>query len=324
MSWSEAWLAADALADSRLVVLTRGAVAAVTGERPDLRQAPLAGLVRSGHSEHPGRLGLIDRDAGELSSAGLAAALACGEPELALRDGLVLVPRLRRFRGDVREDENVRPAVGSGTVLITGGTTGLGAPLARSLVKRDGVRNLLLVSRRGSSAPGVEQLVADLHDLGATVQVAACDATDRDRLERLLAAISTERPLTTVIHAAGVMDNGMIDALDSERLRRVMSPKLDAAIHLHELTRELNLSEFVLFSSAGSRSGARAPRITPPRTPSSTGSPRSRQAERTAGHVPRVRHPGNGDRITEHLTARTADAPGRSTRSPCPTSSDWR
>ena len=147
------WLAADVLADCRLVFVTRGAVAAVAGERPDLRQAPLAGLVRSGHSEHPGRLGLIDRDAGELSGVELAAALACGEPELALRDGSGLAPRLRRFRGDAGEDENVRRAVGSGTVLITGGTTGLGALLARSLVQRDGVRHLLLVSRRGRLRP---------------------------------------------------------------------------------------------------------------------------------------------------------------------------
>ena len=88
-------------------------------------------------------------------------------------------------------------------MLITGGTTGLGALLARSLVERDGVRNLLLISRRGPHAPGAEQLAAELHGPGCDVQIAACDVTDRDALERLLAAIPPDRPLTAVIHAAG-------------------------------------------------------------------------------------------------------------------------
>jgi acyl transferase domain-containing protein/acyl carrier protein len=252
----QAWLAVDAVVDSKLTLLTCGAVAALDGERPDLRQAPLAGLLRSAHAEHPGRLGLIDRDVGVLSSASLAAALASGEPELALRDGLLLAPRLRRFRSDVRVGDATRPSGERGTVLITGGTTGLGALLARSLVEHDGVRDLLLISRRGSSAPGAEELVADLHGLGCTVQVVACDATDRDALERVLAAIPAERPLTTVIHAAGALDDGMVDALDGERLRRVMRPKLDAAIHLHELTQDLDLSEFILFSSASACLGS--------------------------------------------------------------------
>src|SRR5204862_4870870 len=69
-------------------------------------------------------------------------------------------------------------------------------------------------------------------------------------------AIPAERPLTAVVHAAGALDDGVVTALDEERLRRVMRPKLDAAVHLHELTRELELSEFILFSSAAAAVGS--------------------------------------------------------------------
>jgi NAD(P)-dependent dehydrogenase (short-subunit alcohol dehydrogenase family) len=248
LGWLQAWLAADALAGSRLVVLTHGAVAVAEGERPDLRQAPLAGLLRTAGSEHPGRFGMIDTDGDERSVAALAAALSSAEPEVALRQGERRVPRVRPFRED-----GVAPAPASqdpGTVLVTGGTTGLGALFARRLAERHGVRHLLLVSRRGAAAPGVEQLVAELRDLGCEPEVAACDVTDRAALERLIAAIPADRPLTAVAHAAAALDDGVLTSMDGERLRRVMAPKIDAAIHLHELTRDLPLSEFILFSSA--------------------------------------------------------------------------
>ena len=134
-----------------------------------------------------------------------------------------------------------QPAGEDGTVLITGGTGGLGALLARRLAE-SGARHLLLVSRRGIEAPGATELVADLRELGCEAEVAACDVADRDALEGLIAAVPAERPLTTVVHAAGALDDGVITALDAERLRHVMRPKLDAAVHLHELTRELELS----------------------------------------------------------------------------------
>ena len=95
----KAWLAAESLAEARLVLVTRGALAVADGERPDLRQAPLPGLLRSAHSEHPERFALIDSDGDELSEDVLSAALASDEPELALREGALLVPRLQHFRG---------------------------------------------------------------------------------------------------------------------------------------------------------------------------------------------------------------------------------
>ncbi|CAM3345731.1 SDR family NAD(P)-dependent oxidoreductase [Kibdelosporangium persicum] len=139
-----------------------------------------------------------------------------------------------------------------GTVLITGGTGTLGGLVARHLVTRHGVRHLLLVSRTGGAN---SELTDELTELGATVAVAACDVSDRDALKRVLADVPTQHPLTAVVHAAGVLDDGVIQSLTPAHLDRVMAPKADAALHLHELTRDLDLSAFVLFSSAAGTTG---------------------------------------------------------------------
>ena len=141
-----------------------------------------------------------------------------------------------------------------GTVLITGGTGGLGALFARHLVERHGARHLVLVSRRGADAPGVAGLVAELEALGARVRVVACDVADRDQLAGVLAAL--DRPLTAVVHAAGVLDDGVVESLTAEQVERVMRPKVDAALHLHELTAGAELSAFVLFSSVAALIGS--------------------------------------------------------------------
>ncbi|AOR29815.1 hypothetical protein BFF78_00780 [Streptomyces fodineus] len=140
-----------------------------------------------------------------------------------------------------------------GTVLITGGTGGLGALFAKHLAERHGAKQLLLVSRRGAAADGVEKLVAELEELGAQVRVAACDVSDRGQLAELLGSL--EQPLTAVVHSAGVLDDGVIDSLTPEQMTRVMRPKVDAAWHLHELTAGMELSAFVLFSSAAAQMG---------------------------------------------------------------------
>ncbi|WP_369369077.1 type I polyketide synthase [Streptomyces sp. CG4] len=144
-----------------------------------------------------------------------------------------------------------------GTVLVTGGTGGLGALVARHLVAEHGIRHLLLASRRGLEAPGARELAAELTQLGAVVEVSAVDAADRGQLATLLDAVPTDHPLTAVVHTAGVLDDGVVSSLTPERVSRVLRPKADAVEHLHELTRDADLSAFVVFSSvAGTFGGA--------------------------------------------------------------------
>ncbi|MGW2589029.1 SDR family NAD(P)-dependent oxidoreductase [Streptomyces sp. NPDC001515] len=239
------WLAEERPEGAVLAVVTRDAVAVADGEPVDVRHAPVWGLVRAAQAENPGRFVLIDSD-GSVPWERLA---ALGEPEVRVRDGEVRVPRLVPVAAPEAAAEPVWDA--DGTVLITGGTGGLGARVARHLVAERGVRHLLLVGRRGASAPGVGELVAELTGLGAAVEVAACDVGDREALAAVVGGVGPEHPLTGVVHVAGVADNGVVGALTPERVDAVLRPKADAAWYLHELTRELDLSAFVMFSSAG-------------------------------------------------------------------------
>ncbi|WP_156772154.1 SDR family NAD(P)-dependent oxidoreductase, partial [Mycobacterium sp. 1245805.9] len=144
----------------------------------------------------------------------------------------------------------------AGTVLITGATGMAGSALARHVVARHGARNLVLMSRRGLDAPGAAELMTELSAAGAQVQVVACDAADREAVAKVLADIPVQRPLSGVIHAAGVLDDAVISSLTPERIDAVLRAKVDAAWNLHELTRELDISAFVLFSSMAGLAGA--------------------------------------------------------------------
>ncbi|HWY18788.1 MAG TPA: SDR family NAD(P)-dependent oxidoreductase, partial [Solirubrobacteraceae bacterium] len=248
LSLVQAWLTDERFASSRLVLMTRGAVAAQGGEDVQgLAQAPLWGLVRSAQSEHPGRFVLVDVDGGE-SLGVLGAALGTGEPQLALRKGDVLVPRLAQAGSQTSSDD--APVLsGRGTALITGGLGGLGGLVARHLVVEHGVGHLLLTGRRGLESEGALELKAELEELGGQVTVVACDVADREQLKVMLDSIPSERPLSVVVHAAGAFDNAMIESLSPEKIDVVLASKLDATLHLHELTRRLDLEAFVLFSS---------------------------------------------------------------------------
>ncbi|WP_405885396.1 type I polyketide synthase [Streptomyces sp. NBC_01384] len=144
-----------------------------------------------------------------------------------------------------------------GTVLLTGGTGGLGRVTARHLVADLGVRHLVLAGRQGPNAPGAAGLREELAALGADVSVVACDTGDRDALAALLTSLPAAHPLTAVIHTAGVLADGVISSMTPERIDQSMRPKADAVVNLHELTRGMDLARFVVFSSvAGTFGGA--------------------------------------------------------------------
>ncbi|NKZ08320.1 type I polyketide synthase [Actinomadura latina] len=249
---------------SRVAVVTRGAVAAVPGEAvADLAGAALWGLVRSAELESPGCFVLVDADAdadidadGASDLAGpVAGALATGEPQVAVRGGRFLVPRLARASAPVapRSPHMFGP---DDTVLVTGGTGALGAFVARHLVTAHGARNLILASRRGADAPGAADLAAELSALGAGVRPAACDVASPAGLAALLASIPAGQRLAGVVHCAGVTDDGVIGSMTPERMDAVLRPKADAAWNLHERTRDLDLGMFVLFSSVAGTLGS--------------------------------------------------------------------
>ena len=254
LRWTREWLTEDRFSDARLVVVTRDAVHDGRHPRTDPAAAAVWGFVRTAQTENPGRFTLVDTDGLPASLARVAAAAATGEAQLKIRDGQVSVPHLVHAPDTAPGHDGAEdaPALGTGTVLITGGTSGLGAKLARHLVARHGVRRLLLTSRRGPAAPQAAALREELADAGAHVDVVACDITGRDSVAALIASVPAAHPLTAVIHCAGVLDDGVVQTLTEDRVNAVLAPKTRGAWHLHELTAHLDLSAFVLFSSVAS------------------------------------------------------------------------
>uniref|UniRef100_UPI0021D0458A type I polyketide synthase n=1 Tax=Streptomyces lycopersici TaxID=2974589 RepID=UPI0021D0458A len=234
----QAWLGEERFTDSTLVVRTGTGLAA----------AAVSGLMRSAQSEHPGRFILVESDDDTLTPDQLAATVGLDEPRLRICDGRFEVPRLTRTHAAEPEPEAELEGAWDpdGTVLITGGSGVLARIVARHLVAERGVRHLLLVSR---STPD-EALIGELGELGAQVVTVACDVSDRAGMARVLAGVSSEHPLTAVVHTAGVVDDGVVESLSAQRLETVLRPKADGAWHLHELTRGTDLAAFVMYSSA--------------------------------------------------------------------------
>ncbi|MGA6163603.1 SDR family NAD(P)-dependent oxidoreductase [Amycolatopsis magusensis] len=235
LTLAQEWLGEDRFDGSRLVFV-------VPADDPAL--ATVRGLVRSAQAENPTRFGLLDTPPSASLYSQAILALNAGNDQISFCGQKQVGPRL------VRVSAGQLGRWGSeGWTLITGAAGALGRLVARHLVVEHGVRQLLLTSRRGPAAPGSAEFAAELEALGAEVLTVACDVADRDAVERLLA----DHPVTSVLHAAGVLDDGVLTALDPKRLETVLRPKVDAAWNLHQLVGEVD--RFVLFSSAAGTLG---------------------------------------------------------------------
>ncbi|MFE2922367.1 type I polyketide synthase [Streptomyces goshikiensis] len=251
----------DAEVAAPLWCVTRGGVVAGRSDRiADPEQALVWGLGRVASMEQGGRWGgLVDLPgtdaADDRTLERLVGVLAgdAAEDQVAVRSSGLFVRRLVRAR--LADSPAVREWRPRGTTLVTGGTGVLGGQVARWLAS-NGAEHLLLASRRGAEAPGAAELREELTALGARVTLAACDVSDREALAGLLATVPADQPLTAVIHAAAVVDDGVIETLTAEQVAAVLRVKVDATRHLHELTRDLDLSAFVLFSSFAATFGA--------------------------------------------------------------------
>nr|AGZ15474.1 putative type I polyketide synthase [Streptomyces sp. MK498-98F14] len=245
---------AHTFVDASLTLLPKGGSFIEMG-KTDIRDP------RQVAADHPG----VDYQAFDLYEAGLDLINEMFRAVLELfadgrvRPNPISVRHIRDARGAFREMSQGRhigklvfdlgDGFGGGSVLVTGGTGGVGSLVARHLVTEHGVRSLVLASRRGMAADGAAELVADLEGAGAAVRVVACDVADRAAVADLLADLPRAYPLTAVVHAAGVLADGTVESLTAESLDRVLGAKVGGAINLHELTREHTLTAFILFSA---------------------------------------------------------------------------
>ncbi|MGN7142572.1 beta-ketoacyl reductase, partial [Streptomyces pseudogriseolus] len=242
---------------TRLWAVTAGAAGVLGHEAPAApEQAAVWGLGRTAALEHPQLWGgLVDLPAGTLAAVApdvarrLCAVLAggTGEDQTAVRPDGTFLRRLEHVPADAPAGT---PADWTGTVLLTGATGALGLRTAAWLAER-GATRIVAVSRSGAGSPDAARLKEALDGTGAELVLAACDAADRDALAALLA----EHPVDAVVHTAGVLDDQLLDAMDADALETVLRPKLAAARNLHDLTRDRDLTAFVLYSSVSGTLG---------------------------------------------------------------------
>ncbi|MEI8394703.1 MAG: KR domain-containing protein, partial [Rhodospirillaceae bacterium] len=238
----------------RLWLVTRNAVPATGSEPPlSILQAGLWGFGRSLALEQPRtKGGLIDLEGSPADAAALAAELLSGdgEDQVALRGGRRLAARFVR----APLPSVVSKPAGDGTWLVTGGLGALGVVTARWLIERRGVRNLVLVSRRGAADPAAKSIKAELEALGAKIKVAKADTGNEDDVKKLL--LSLRKSLKGIYHSAGILDDATVPQMDWARFRRAVVPKIDAGWFLHRHSEGINLEEFVLYSSILSLTGS--------------------------------------------------------------------
>jgi acyl transferase domain-containing protein/NAD(P)-dependent dehydrogenase (short-subunit alcohol dehydrogenase family)/acyl carrier protein len=243
----QAWVQAEDLSDGVLLTfLTQDSIAVPGDENFGLADSAVWGMIRSAQSEHPGQFRVVDVGGTKpVDAAALKNALRRTNPQLAVRAGKVLEPRIAAYQPSSSELVDVS----TGTVVITGGTGTIGRAVAKHLAAQWGVGALTLLSRSGPQSPGTAELRAELERLGAAVQVIAADVADPDDLRGALAEARSAHPIIGVVHAAGVLDDSIIANMTPDQLRTVLKSKVDSALNLDAATLDDKLRFFMLFSS---------------------------------------------------------------------------
>ncbi|MEU9609891.1 type I polyketide synthase, partial [Streptomyces sp. NPDC048057] len=235
-----AWTTNEETASTRLVIVTRHAVTAAPEDAQNLVSAPVWGLVRAAQAEYPGRLTLVDLDDEAASLCALPAALATGEPQLAVRGGEILLPRLCRSALDDFPPQPESTATRTGTLLVSGEGS-LTAAVTEQLVTALGAPHILLLG-------GDEGLATALTELGAHVLTAPGSAADREAVAGALALLSTEHPLAGVLHVAAETPESLLAGTTPEEFGEALRTATDAAWNLHELTLGLDVHSFSLLA----------------------------------------------------------------------------
>ncbi|MEO8180781.1 MAG: type I polyketide synthase [Deltaproteobacteria bacterium] len=243
----------------RLWWVTREAVSVSAGEVVGPASATLWGLGRTLMWEYPElQCTLIDIDESlpviDVVSSELA--LHDSEDQVAWRSGHRQVARLiRQVAADPSTEAPRRSIRLDGTVLVTGGLGALGLAVATSFAQL-GAQHLLLTGRRGMDTPDAATAISKLEALGSRVTVASADVSDCGSLARVLLGVPEDCPLRVVVHAAGIIDDGMLSDQTAERFASVLAPKAGGAWNLHQLTQNADLDAFVLFSSLAGTLGS--------------------------------------------------------------------
>ena len=243
---------------SRLLWVTIGAVAAAKGDTVAIGSSSLWGLGRTVMHELPELYAkLLDVESSESLASVLPLEVYAddGESQVAWRGGRRYVARLVRPAKSSGNTTALGALPTRGSVLVTGGLGEIGLEIAKSLARR-GVPHLVLTNRRGMATPGAEDAVRELEALGSQVSVSPVDVADRDALATLIQTTCVEWPLRGVVHAAGVLDDGVLSEQTDERFRRVMAPKVRGAWNLHTLTQDADLDLFVMLSSIAGTFGS--------------------------------------------------------------------
>ncbi|MFG3142842.1 type I polyketide synthase, partial [Streptomyces sp. NPDC048211] len=234
----QTWISGEADSDTHLVVLTHHAVTTGPDDVQDLVPSPVWGVIRAAQSENPGRITLVDLDAEPASLNALPAALTAGEPQLALRNGAVRVPRLV---ASTPQDAGELPVLPEESTVVVSGGGDLAAAAAVHAVTALGARRLLLLS----PDPG---LADRLTGLGAEALVVDGDASDRDALAGALASLPSAHPVGAVFHAPAAPDRAVLLSTAPEEFEGWLRASGAAAWNLHELTLGLDLGAFVLLA----------------------------------------------------------------------------